>query len=75
MADKLTEAEKKIVGMLAHPVYTADYLEEWAGRDDNVFVNAPAALCAMGAKGYLDAVRAMAAKMPEIAMPSESAGA
>lgn len=39
-------------------------MEEWINRNDNVFVNAPAALQAMSAKGYYEAVKRMAARKP-----------
>lgn len=57
----MTDREKEIVRNLNHPLYTVDFLEEWKDRDDNVFVNAPAALQAMGAHGFYEAVQRMAA--------------
>lgn len=59
-ASGMTEQEKKIVKLLNHPTYTVEYLEEWTNRNDNVFANAPAALAAMGANGFMLAVSAMA---------------
>ena len=56
----MTDREKEIVKGLNHSLYTVEYLEEWINRNDNVFVNAPAALQAMGAKGYYEAVKRMA---------------
>lgn len=56
----MTDKEKEIVKELNHPLYTVEFLEEWKDREDNVFVNAPAALQAMGANGYYDAVKQMA---------------
>lgn len=56
---KITDAEKEIISKLAHPLYTVEFLEHWVNRNDNPMINAPAALQAMGAKGYLDAVRQM----------------
>lgn len=56
---KLTEQEKRIVAKIGHPLYTVEFLEEWINRTDNVFVNAPAALQAMGAKGFYEAVQEM----------------
>lgn len=56
----MTEQEKKIIDELNHPLYTSEFVEEWANRNDNVFTNAPAALQAMGAKGFLTAVEIMA---------------
>ena len=53
----MTEKEREIVERLNHPVYTTDFLEEWIQRKDNVFINAPVALQAMGAKGYYEAVK------------------
>ena len=52
----MTDKEKKIVRGLNHPLYNVKYLEEWKDREDNVFINAPAALQSMGAKGFYDAV-------------------
>ena len=60
----MTDREKDIVKRLNHSLYTVEYLEEWVNRNDNVFVNAPAALQAMGAKGYYEAVKRMAASEP-----------
>lgn len=57
---KLTENEKRIVRELNDPTYTVEYLEEWINRNDNVQINAVAALSAMGAKGYYAAVKRMA---------------
>lgn len=56
----MTDKEKEIIKRLAHPVYTVEFLEEWINRNDNVFVNAPAALQAMGAKGFYEAIKAIA---------------
>lgn len=56
----MTLKERKIVKRLNHPVYTADFLERWICRNDNVNINAPAALQAMGAKGFYEAVKQMA---------------
>lgn len=56
----MTAKEREIVERLNHPVYTTDFLEEWIQRNDNVFINAPAALQAMGAKGFYEAVKQIA---------------
>ena len=56
----MTAKEREIVERLNHPVYTMDFLEEWIQRKDNVFINAPAALQAMGAKGFYEAVKQIA---------------
>ena len=48
----MTDREKEIIKDLNHSLYTEEYLEEWINRNDNVFVNAPAVLQAMSAKGY-----------------------
>lgn len=55
----MTDREKEVVRELNHPLYTVDFLEEWKDRDDNVFANAPAALQAMGANGFYEAVKRM----------------
>lgn len=57
----MTDKEKEIVKELNHPLYTVEFLEEWKDRNDNVFVNAPAALQAMGANGFYEAVKRMVA--------------
>ena len=62
----LTEYEKKIVRELNDPTYTVEYLEQWINRDDNVQVNAVAALSAMGAKGYYAAVKRMAERQEKL---------
>ena len=58
---KLTEPEKQIIDELNDKLYTAEFVEEWINRDDNVIINPFAALQAMGAKGYHQAVKRMAA--------------
>lgn len=55
----ITEKQEAIIRRLNDPVYTMEFLKEWVNRDDNVFVNAPAALQAMGANGFFAAVRAL----------------
>ena len=62
----LTEYEKKIVRELNDPTYTVEYLEQWINRDDNVQVNAVAALSTMGAKGYYAAVKRMAERQEKL---------
>lgn len=52
----LTENQTAIVARLGDATYTLEYLQEWLNRCDNVYINAPAALCAMGAKGFYTAV-------------------
>ena len=56
----LTEQEKEIVEQINHNLYTKEYLEHWINRNDNVFINAAAALNAMAAKGFYEAVKAIA---------------
>lgn len=56
----MTDKEKEIVKELNHPLYTVEFLEEWKDHEDNVFVNAPAALQAMGANEFYEAVKKMA---------------
>ena len=62
---KLTDAEKQIITELGHTLYTVDFVELWINRNDNVLINPAAALQAMGAKGYYDAVHQMAAHQEE----------
>lgn len=58
---KLTELEKQIITELGDSLYTVEFVEEWINRSDNVIINPFAALQAMGAKGYHQAVKRMAA--------------
>ena len=58
---QMTEREKEIVTELNHELYTAEYLEHWINRNDSVALNASAALQAMGAHGFYEAVKLMAA--------------
>lgn len=53
----ITPLEETVINNLKHPIYTVEYLEEWINRNDNVFINAPAALSAMGAMGFYEAVQ------------------
>lgn len=55
----MIDKEKEIVRELNHPLYTVEFLDKWLNRNDNVFINAPAALQTMGAKGFYDAVKQM----------------
>lgn len=56
----MTDREKQIVRLIDHPIYTVEFLEEWTNRCDNVFINAPAALQTMGAKGFYAAIKRLA---------------
>lgn len=56
---KLTEYEKMIINGLDHPLYTLDFIQTWINWEDNVMANPVAALQAMGAKGYYEAVHQM----------------
>ena len=62
---EMTDREKEIVRGLKHPLYTVEYLEEWINRNDNVFTNAPAALQAVCAKGYYEAIKRIAGRDKE----------
>lgn len=57
--NRMTEQERKLVEDLRDELYTVDFFEEWLGRNDNVFANAPAALQAVAASGYYRAVQRM----------------
>ena len=57
---KLTEKHVKLIRKLKHPRFTPEYIAHWVNRNDNVATNAPAALIAMEAKGFLMAIDAMA---------------
>lgn len=59
----LSEQEKNIIEMLGNNLYTVEFIEHWINRNDNVTVNAPSALQAMGAKGYYTAVQQIASYM------------
>lgn len=59
----LSEQEKNIIEMLGNKLYTVEFIEHWINRNDNVAVNAPSALQAMGAKGYYTAVQQIASCM------------
>lgn len=56
----MTDKEKEVVRKINHSLYTVEFLEEWINRNDNVFENAPAALQAMGANGFYEAIKAIA---------------
>ena len=51
---KITDKEKELITKLGDPYYTVSNIEKWINRNDNVFANAPAALQAMGIKGYYE---------------------
>ena len=40
----ITEKQEAIIRRLNDPLYTVEFLKEWVNRNDNVFINAPAAL-------------------------------
>lgn len=52
----LTPRQEAIINRLNHSVYTAKYISEWLGREDNIAVNAPAALIEAGVHAYYEAV-------------------
>ncbi len=54
---ELTEKQKVIIKSLGHSLYTEEFLAEWLNRNDNVEINVVAALQAMGAKGFFEAVK------------------
>ena len=54
---EISDKQKQIIRRLDHKLYTVEFLEEWLNRSDSVFVNAPAALQAMGADGFFAAVK------------------
>jgi hypothetical protein len=55
----LSGAERTIITGLGHPIYTAEFIEQWINRDDYVLINAVAALQAVAAKGFYEAVKKM----------------
>lgn len=56
----LSEKEKEVIKRINHPLYTIEFIEEWINRDDNVAINAVAALQAMGVEGFYEAVKGIA---------------
>ena len=64
----LSQREIEIIEILGHQLFTVDYLIKWLTRKDNVFVNAPAALEAMGAQGYYSAVKQLSELQNEALM-------
>lgn len=57
----INDREKQVIEKLNHPLYTVKFLQQWINRNDNPMINALAALQAMGAKGYYEAVKTMIA--------------
>ncbi|MEY8369767.1 hypothetical protein AALA24_13525 [Anaerovoracaceae bacterium 42-11] len=53
---KLTEKEKDLINALDDSLFTRNFVEDWINRDDNVVINAPAALQSANAKGFYRAV-------------------
>lgn len=58
---QLTDREKAIVTEMNHDLYTVEFLEHWLNRNDSVSLDAAAALQIMGANGFYEAVKLMAA--------------
>ena len=63
---ELTPRQRELIERLNHPVFTPDYIESWIGRNDDVSVNAPAALSAIEAKGFFAAIRCLEEEMPDL---------
>ena len=55
----ITEEEKTIIRNLNNSMYTVEYIEEWINKDDDVKINAVAALISCVAKGYYGAIKDM----------------
>ena len=55
----ITEKQEALIIGLNDPLYTVEFLKEWVNRNDNVFINAPAALHAMAESGLFPAVGAI----------------
>jgi hypothetical protein len=55
----LSGAEQTIITGLGHPIYTVDFIEQWINRYDLVYINAAAALQAIAAKGFYEAIKKM----------------
>lgn len=62
MKVKLTDSQKKIVEALGDKLFTVDFIEEYYGRNDNVMINAPAALQECEVEGFMRAVKIIEAK-------------
>lgn len=58
----LTAKEREIIDTWNAAPFTSEYVEHWVNRNDNVMINAPAALTAIEAKGFYRAVRAAVLK-------------
>lgn len=56
---KLSDGQIEIIKKLGHPLFTPEYIANWINRDDDVMINAPAALSAIEAKGFYEAVKAI----------------
>lgn len=60
---KLSDKEKEYINSLEHPLYTAEFCDDWLERKPvKVSVNAPAALQQVAVEGFVTAVRAMMKK-------------
>lgn len=53
----MQQEEKNLIAKLGSEYFTVEHVEHWINRNDNVFINAPAALIAMEAKGFYAAVQ------------------
>lgn len=59
MPIKLSDNQKSIILQLGDSLHTVEFMEHWINRDDNVMINAPAALQAAEAKGFYRAILAI----------------
>lgn len=56
---EISKKQKDIIEALGDDIFTADFLEEWINRHDDIDINAFAALQAVSAKGFYRAVLAI----------------
>lgn len=61
----MTPTERSIITQLKHPLYTVEFIEEWANKysDTDVDLGKLEALQCMAARGYLDAIRLVAERV------------
>jgi hypothetical protein len=56
----LSGAERTIIAGLGHPVYTAEFVEEWVNWKGSVLINVFAGMQSCSARGFYEAVKLMA---------------
>lgn len=61
----MTDSEIAIIKSLRHPVFTVEYVKGWIARRDHVVLDPEAAMRVAEAKGFYQAVQAIAALKEE----------